>query len=95
MSVYTTVVLRFELIFCLSFVGALTLSAFGDGSGAVFLNDVECSGLEERLEHCSHRGIGVHDCGNNGVFTEKTDVVSGHAPSEHQECVKCVICSTK
>ena len=23
---------------------------------------MECSGQEERLEHCSHLGIGVHDC---------------------------------
>ena len=66
MSVYTTVVRRFELIFCcLSFVGALTLSAFGGGSGAVFLDDVVCSGMEERLEHCSHSGIQVNDCGHS------------------------------
>ena len=57
----TTVVLSLSS----SFVGALTLSAFGGGSGAVFLDDVECSGLEERLEHCSHRGIGVHNCGHS------------------------------
>jgi len=38
------------------------LSWFGGGSGAIFLDDVQCSGLEKRLEHCSHRGIGVRNC---------------------------------
>jgi len=54
----TTVVLSLSS----SFLVALTISSFGGGSGAIFLDDVECSGLEERLEHCSHRGIGVHNC---------------------------------
>ena len=27
-----------------------------------FLNDVECSGLEERLEHCNHSGIRLQEC---------------------------------
>ena len=49
----------------LSFLVALTVSAFGGGSGAIFLDDVECSGLEERLEHCHHNGIGVHNCGHS------------------------------
>ena len=38
------------------------LSASGHGNGTIFLDNVECSGLEERLENCRHREIGVHDC---------------------------------
>ena len=41
------------------------MSVFGGGSGAILLDDVECSGLEERLENCSHNEIGVHDCGHH------------------------------
>ena len=38
----------------------LALSSFGGGNGAILLNNVECSGLEEQLGNCSHLGIGVH-----------------------------------
>ena len=44
------------------FLATLPILAFGGGSGEIFLDDVRCSGLEERLENCSHRGIGVHNC---------------------------------
>ena len=53
---------------------ALTLSAFGGGSGAIFLDDVECIGAEERLEHCSHHGIGVHDCDHSNDAGVKCDL---------------------
>jgi len=43
-------------------IGRGRVSSFGGGSGAILLDNVQCSGLEERLEHCSHRGIGVHNC---------------------------------
>ena len=49
----------------LSLLGSFPIYEFGGGSGAIFLDDVECSGLEERLEHCSHNGIGVHNCGHS------------------------------
>ncbi len=32
------------------------------GTGAIFLDDVQCTGTETRLVDCSHRGIGVHNC---------------------------------
>ena len=35
---------------------------FGQGTGDVVLDDVSCSGYEDRLIDCSHRGIGVNDC---------------------------------
>lgn len=28
----------------------------------MYLNDVECSGLEERLENCNHSGVESHTC---------------------------------
>lgn len=35
---------------------------YGQGSGRIVLDDVTCSGYEDRLIDCTHRGIGVHDC---------------------------------
>ena len=38
------------------------LSSFGGGNGSIILDNVACSGNEDRLEDCSHNGIGQHDC---------------------------------
>ena len=32
---------------------------FGTGTGAIFLDDVGCSGNETNLLQCPHRGIGI------------------------------------
>lgn len=58
--VYTTVVLLMPWV--LSSLVAVTVSAFGGGHGAIFLDDVRCRGTEERLEHCSHNTVGHHNC---------------------------------
>ena len=34
----------------------------GRGTGAIFLDDVGCSGNETNLNDCPHNGIGVHNC---------------------------------
>ena len=38
------------------------LLSFGGGGGRVLLDNVGCSGEEERLGDCPHSGIGNHDC---------------------------------
>lgn len=38
---------------------------FGQGSGNITLDDVNCSGNEDRLEECSHGGWYRHNC-NHG-----------------------------
>ncbi|KAK3553302.1 hypothetical protein QTP86_033110, partial [Hemibagrus guttatus] len=38
---------------------------FGQGSGQIFLNNVQCSGNESSITQCSHSGFGSHDC-NHG-----------------------------
>ena len=48
-----------------SVVTARTGAAFGQGSGPIFLDDVSCSGSENRLLDCYHRGIDVHNCNHN------------------------------
>ncbi|XP_030851596.1 deleted in malignant brain tumors 1 protein-like [Strongylocentrotus purpuratus] len=52
----------------LGFDGALDApgsARFGQGSGDILLDDVWCSGTEENLAECPHRGVGVHNCGHN------------------------------
>ena len=44
--------------------GAVAVS-YGEGSGPILLDDVDCYGTESRLELCSHRGIGSHNCGHH------------------------------
>ena len=38
---------------------------FGRANGSIFLDDVGCSGSEQSLVNCSHRGIGNEDCGHH------------------------------
>ncbi|XP_063960869.1 deleted in malignant brain tumors 1 protein-like isoform X4 [Lytechinus pictus] len=51
---------------------------FGQGSGPIQLDDVTCSGNEETILDCSHRGIGQHNCGHSedaGVVCTQQEVV--------------------
>ena len=38
---------------------------FGQGSGPIILDDLQCTGLEYRLIDCVHRGLGVHGCSHS------------------------------
>ncbi|XP_014876458.1 deleted in malignant brain tumors 1 protein-like, partial [Poecilia latipinna] len=38
---------------------------FGEGTGKIWLDDVSCSGNEDFLSECSHRGFGTHNCDHN------------------------------
>ena len=35
---------------------------FGEGEGAIFLENVQCNGSEDRLQQCPASPLGVHDC---------------------------------
>ena len=37
---------------------------FGQGRGAIFLDNVNCNGTEHRLINCTNPGVGVHNCGH-------------------------------
>ncbi|XP_073411927.1 scavenger receptor cysteine-rich domain-containing protein DMBT1-like [Dendrobates tinctorius] len=38
---------------------------FGEGKGPIVLDDMNCHGNETYLWNCSHRGLGIHNCGHH------------------------------
>nr|XP_054772374.1 deleted in malignant brain tumors 1 protein-like [Lytechinus pictus] len=41
------------------------LVRFGEATGDIILNDVECYGSETHLAHCNHSGYEIHNCGHS------------------------------
>lgn len=35
---------------------------FGQGTGPILFDQVECTGSEPNITSCPHNGLGVHDC---------------------------------
>nr|XP_054765114.1 deleted in malignant brain tumors 1 protein-like [Lytechinus pictus] len=66
----------------LGFEGALAAfpqAHFGEGSGDIFLDGVQCNGSESNLKNCNHRGIGVKNCAHEedaSVICRTTDPFS-------------------
>ncbi|XP_078725437.1 scavenger receptor cysteine-rich domain-containing protein DMBT1-like [Lampetra fluviatilis] len=46
-------------------LSALQSAYFGEGSGNIWLDDVQCTGNESRLSECGHPPFGIHNCGHN------------------------------
>ena len=51
-------------------LGYLTSNAyhgahFGQGTGPIWLDGVQCTGSETHLVNCTNRGIGRHNCGHH------------------------------
>ncbi|XP_053095366.1 deleted in malignant brain tumors 1 protein [Pangasianodon hypophthalmus] len=49
---------------CGKAISAPRNARFGEGSEPTWLDDVQCTGTESSIDHCSHRGFGVEDCGH-------------------------------
>ena len=43
-------------------VGAFLFATFGQGTGPIWLDEVQCIGTEANLTECSHDGFGNEDC---------------------------------
>ena len=41
---------------------AYSRAFFGQGTGHIWLDNVQCTGSENELLNCSHNGIDVHNC---------------------------------
>ena len=46
----------------LPYLGITTHSFHRQGSGRIWLSDVQCSGLEAGLANCTHSGFDMHNC---------------------------------
>ncbi|NXQ15732.1 DMBT1 protein, partial [Peucedramus taeniatus] len=60
---------------CGAAVSATSSASFGQGSGSIYLDNVNCTGWELSIFQCSHRGWGVHKCGHSedaGVVCSET-----------------------
>ena len=57
-------------------VKALHSAHYGQGTGAIFLDNLECTGTESSLIHCRHGGLYSHNCNHGedaGVICEFDD----------------------
>ena len=55
-------ILTYMHIFSTGAIATNAIGLFGIGVGPVFLDELQCTGTEERLLDCPSDGLGRHDC---------------------------------
>ncbi|PIK38168.1 putative deleted in malignant brain tumors 1 protein-like, partial [Apostichopus japonicus] len=45
-------------------ITAVSSAGYGQGTGQIWLDDVQCGGSEHNVLSCAHPGVGVHNCGH-------------------------------
>jgi len=69
-----------------SYVGQVIGNSYGAGSGPIWLDDVQCNGIEADVRDCRHRGWGQHDCKHNKDVSVSCNtsvrLVGGPSPRE-------------
>ncbi|XP_051748214.1 deleted in malignant brain tumors 1 protein-like [Ctenopharyngodon idella] len=68
---------------CGKVIEAKSAAYFGQGSGQILMDDVQCSGNESTLKNCSSNGWGVHNCSHQkdaGVICQSVRLVNGSDP---------------
>ena len=61
---------------------AVRNAAFGEGTGQIWLDDVQCVGIEPSISHCNHLELGAHNCRHHkdaGVVCRPAGSLAIHA----------------
>lgn len=66
---------------CGNAVSAMSQAHFGQGSGQIWMDSVQCSGSETYLTHCTHEGFGSHNCGHNEDAGVVCEGINSEAPT--------------
>ncbi len=68
---------------CGNVIEAKSVAYFGQGSGQIWMDDVNCAGTESSLMNCSTPGRGIHNC----VHSEDAGVICEGGWKPHEYCI--------